>query len=1021
MSLVHEASVDVALRGVLEKLQTGILVRDDQGSFILVNDALCDLLGRSRGELLGRSDITAFIHPDEHAEALERERTRTDGDALTTDTATRRLVRSDGSECRVQVARQPLRLNDGSSGVLLEIRDISNEFAAHSALQERDERLRSVFEDSLTPMSFVDIRTRESIRNRAFASMLGYSLEEFSELPREAMLSPEDLRDAVQRVESIIGGGPSDREAFPRSYIHKDGHLVDTLVQTAPLSIDRERVGVLISLRDVTAEHAALLELTETAERFRAVFEDSLTPLVLMDPRTNEIARNRAFADMLGYPADEISELPREAFVLPEDESKTEQRLADYFASGELEPNPFPRRYTHRDGHMVDVIVQSSPLTVAGKRAGALASLRDVTSELAAQEALRESEERFRAVFEDSVTPMWLFDDRTGEVRRNRAYATMLGYSVEELSALPAAALVRPEDLPEALRRYQDLTDGRVLESELATGHYVHRDGHVIDVVFQQSPLDIGEERLGVLVAIRDVTAEHATARVLQEKEEHYRALFESAQVGNVVVGRDHKVRFANEAAARLLRYEREDLIGRPYTDLVHEGERESVESNLDAVFAGELTDTAGGRTRRFLRADGATATVHSTSSLYREDGEVTGIHVDWTDVTELLRLRDERLQSQKLEAVGTLVSGVAHDFNNLLTSIGGSIELETTARGSSAWLGRAAVATARASELVQQLLRFSKRADSNRRTVDLGELAEETVTMVREMSDRRIAIRVEKPGVATPILADHAQVQQVLMNLVINACDAVAERLGDSALEAGYEPRVTVTLGQADEQDPTIGSEAGPPMELRVADNGIGMSPEVRARMFDPFFTTKDVDQGTGLGLSTVYGIVSDHDGSITVESIPGKGSAFVVRFPTLSVDRRLPGDAERAGEVTEGRGAGARVLVVDDEVVIGEILDGVLGAEGYDVVCAVGGREGLRLADDQPFDLVLLDINMPGIDGWEVLAELHRKNADLPVIMVSGYAQQAEAEERGARALIQKPFDSSELLSAVSEHIHA
>jgi CheY-like chemotaxis protein len=183
----------------------------------------------------------------------------------------------------------------------------------------------------------------------------------------------------------------------------------------------------------------------------------------------------------------------------------------------------------------------------------------------------------------------------------------------------------------------------------------------------------------------------------------------------------------------------------------------------------------------------------------------------------------------------------------------------------------------------------------------------------------------------------------------------------------------------------------------------------------------TASAGKGTGLGLSTVYGILRAHGGSVSVDSSPGAGSTFAARLPAHVAEPLEPNGSVPTGAVDAETRSSGRVLIVDDEVVIGEIMHRVLGDAGYDVVCAFGGPEALRVAAGQPFDLVLLDVNMPGLDGWHVLDELLRSDAGLPVIMVSGYAQQAEAEERGARGLIQKPFESSVMLAAVSEHVRS
>ncbi len=1104
------------------------------------NRAFVDMLGYSPDEI-SKVPPGALMTPDDAETANRRFNYTVDGMPVDPDPFARRLQHRDGRMVDVIVQMSQLSTDGGGTGVLASLRDVTAERAAIEALQESEDRFRSIFDDSLTPLVLMDASTSKVTRNRAFAEMLGYPADEISDLPRAAFILPDDSDGTNRRLAEYAVSGKTEAEPFPRRYKHRDGHFVDVVVQASPLNVAGQRVGALASFRDVTVERAALAALQESEERFRAVFEDSLTPMSFVDAGTLRTTRNQAFAEMLGYSQEEFARLPRDQMLAPADQEEAEQRVERLLDSDDVATKAYPRRYLHKSGHSIDTMVQLSLLNIEGRRVGVLVSLRDVTAERAAQQARQESEERFRAVFEDSLTPLALADAATGHTTRNRAYAAMLGYTSEEIADLPRSAFILPSDMEPATELLQSMLDGSQRALGPYTRHFVHKDGHVIDAEGQASTIEVAGERVAVLFSARDTTIERAAQTAIQESEEHYRTLFETAQngnivvgrdgrlrfanaaaarllgredeglvgmdygslvhpdereqalsaveavfnvpagqtlresprrirrllkadgsvvtvditislyredgevtglhfewtdmtalleseehyrtlfetahVGNVVIGHDRKVRFANQAAAAMLRCQPDDLIGKAYSEFVREDERESVESLLDGLLSGDREFSEAGLARPLRRVDGTAATVHVTSSFYREGGEVTGIHVEWIDATEILRLRDQLLQSQKLEAVGTLVAGVAHDFNNLLTGIGGSIERATAEHGDSPWLDRASVATDRASDLVQQLLRFSKQIEASPTDVDAGELATETVFLVRETVDRRISILLNTPDTTAHIAADRTQIHQVLMNLILNACDAVTERL-EAAADDSYEPRVNVAIRHLDQWEPADG-EATSWVELSVSDNGIGISPEVRARIFDPFFSTKETDRGTGLGLSTAYGIVRDHGGSISVESAPGEGSKFAVRLPTPLFNGETADDGGHAIEAVQHPDPGGRVLVVDDEVVIGEILDGVLSAAGYEVVCAIGGREALRLANDQTFDLVLLDINMPGIDGWEVLAELRQTHTDLPVIMVSGYAHHADAMERGARRLIQKPFDSSAMLAAVGEEI--
>jgi signal transduction histidine kinase len=342
--------------------------------------------------------------------------------------------------------------------------------------------------------------------------------------------------------------------------------------------------------------------------------------------------------------------------------------------------------------------------------------------------------------------------------------------------------------------------------------------------------------------------------------------------------------------------------------------------------------------------------------------------------------------QSQKMEAIGRLAGGVAHDFNNLLLAIDGYAELLSASLEDGGDLRRYADeihgAAQRASALTHQLLAFSRRQVLQPRVIDLNECVRDIESMLRTLIGAGVRVVLDLDPRLRPVEADPSQIGQVLLNLAVNARDAMA---GGGTLEIA-------TRG------------AGGDVLLEVSDSGVGMDEETQARIFEPFYTTKDVGHGTGLGLATVYGIVTQSGGTIAVRSTPGHGTTFVVRLP--AVEREPAQAALPTG--APGRG-GERILVVDDEKVVRELVAQMLRAQGYSVEVAASAREARTLAGR--WDLLLTDVVMPETDGVRLSKEIDARH----VLFISGYDQ--EALVASDAPFLQKPFGRDELTRTVRE----
>jgi two-component system sensor histidine kinase EvgS len=503
----------------------------------------------------------------------------------------------------------------------------------------------------------------------------------------------------------------------------------------------------------------------------------------------------------------------------------------------------------------------------------------------------------------------------------------------------------------------------------------------------------------------------------LREANENLRSLIEASPLPVIMRDPEGLVRNWNAATERLLGWTAAEIVGQPVPS-VPDSLQEEARSLVDRAMRGETI--TGFETQR-LRKDGTPVDVAISLAPVHGPRGITGTIAVLVDVGERAQLEAQLRQAQKMEAVGRLAGGIAHDFNNLLTAITGYTGLllrgltDPGQRAKAEAIGRAAD---QAASLTSQLLSFSRKQVLASRAMDLNAVLVRIESVLRRVIGEDIQlVSVPAPDL-WPIRADPGRIEQVLMNLAVNARDAM--------------PRGgTLTLETANVELPEAfcrlhpGASPGPHVLLTVSDTGQGMEPEVQKRIFEPFFTTKPVGSGTGLGLATVYGIVKQSDGYITLESAPGSGSTFRVYLPRAAsvsaeaeeVEPPLP---EREPKAASEGHASESILLVEDEDVVRDLAHEVLEEKGYTVLAARHAGEALLVAERHPgpIDLLLTDVVMPHMGGRELAQRVVAQRPRVKVLYVSGYTDDAvlrhgvmEAEV----AFLQKPFTAAALLAQV------
>jgi PAS domain S-box-containing protein len=616
-------------------------------------------------------------------------------------------------------------------------------------------------------------------------------------------------------------------------------------------------------------------------------------------------------------------------------------------------------------------------------------------------------------------------------VRVNPAAAAMLGYlEGEELVGLdPAAILKDPQGKPEIARaiRCGDEEGGRFeWEAEI-----LRKDGSSFggEIAATWLPREYKKATyfprltgpLGMIL-LRDITQRKQFLEDLRRERDFSTKILDIAGVLVAQLGAGGEVLLVNRQFEEMTGYSGGEVVGREMAGLLISGQARG--SYLRA-FAGVLKgDVPPNLEFPLVSRTGEERLVAWNHAALRDSaGRVTSVIATGTDVTESRRLERQIIEMQKMEAVGTLAGGVAHDFNNILTGILGNLDLacKVIPSGSPAVLPvqETIKASERAAHMVRQLLDFSRRSPSERRAIDLGKLAREVADLFAQTIDRRIEVETCSSGDLWLAAADPNQMHQVMMNLCVNARDAIMECLeGSARVEAprgGY--KIRVVTGNA-----AIGLEycrlypyarPGEFVVLSISDNGSGMDEATQRRIFEPFFTTKRLGRGTGLGLSTVYGIMKQHEGWITLESQAGKGTTFHAYLPRAAEQgEEKPPPPETARERTGKE----TILLVDDEELIRNFAQQILEIHGYSVVTAVDGQEAVEIYMRQRnrFDLVILDLTMPHLSGSEVLTRIRNLNPHAKVILSSGYPS---GETYRASAFLPKPYRADTLTRVVRE----
>lgn len=611
--------------------------------------------------------------------------------------------------------------------------------------------------------------------------------------------------------------------------------------------------------------------------------------------------------------------------------------------------------------------------------------------------------EAFRLMFENAAFGMVAVDTEFHIIRANAAYCQMLGYTEEELRHSSVLAVTHPEDRETTQSVFHDLVSGaqRSLQKR-----YVGKDGSVHWTRVSVSPVVHQGQATAFLAVIHDITHELQTEEELLKSETRFRSIFQAAGIGIALVDRDGNVLESNPAMLKMLQYSAGELRGKNLADLTYAedvprlGAMQEVISGQRDIFQVE---------KRCLRKDGSLLWGRLTTTPMRgPQGKIDLLLAMLEDVTERKHLEDQLLHSQKMESVGQLAGGVAHDFNNLLTVILGAVymglddpSLNSGLRGK---MQQIAIASERAAKLTEQLLTFSRKRPVELLPLDVNQLLRDLHVLMGPILGKNIRLSINCYASPAVVRADRGQIEQVLVNLAMNARDAMP---GGGLLKI-TTTNVTLDAPAAEELGP------GDYVVISVTDTGGGIPEAIRHRVFEPFFTTKQVGKGTGLGLATAYATMAQHRGKLTFNSQEGEGTAFSLYLPAT----KLPASAEVPPTLRSNHHGGDTILVVEDEPAVLALVSEMLEIQGYKVLRASGAEQALQVAAsfNASIDLVLTDLALPETNGVKLADQLTGLRPALKTVYMSGHSERW-IPEGNLVPLLPKPFNPATLYHVVSE----
>jgi PAS domain S-box-containing protein len=1023
-------AIKLQLNGVIEFLPDPTFVIGVDGKVLSWNRAIEEMTGVPKEDMIGKGDYTYAVpfygerrpHPadlldmsDSELEAKFRHVKRK-GNNLSAETYAPCLYGGKGGY--IFSAAAPLFNAQGvRTGAVESIRDVTQRKEAEEALRRSEGKYRELVENANSIILRRDSRGRVTFFNEFAQRFFGYSEQEILGKNLVGTIVPPvestTGRDLKRMIEDI-GRDPGRYAVNVSENMRRNGERVWIAWTNKPVRDENGRIVEVLGVgNDITELKRARDELFNSRQMLQSVLDNIPQRVFWKDRNSVFVGCNKAFVLDCGY--EEQGELVgktdyEHASAATADLYRADDR--EVIESGRPKIN-YEEPQIRPDGSQAWLITSKVPMFDRdGQIIGVLGTYEDITERKRGEEALRKSEERYRSVIENMGDVFYRTDKRGVIVMASPSAARVLGYdSIDELQGKPVENFwMHPDEREEFMRSIWE--DGVVRDREITLKK---KDGSPLSgSVTSTYRKDDQGNILGVEGIFRDITERKRA----EEERMRMATVIEQAAEGIIITDTNWIIDYVNPAFTTMTGYEDTEAIGEHLRILKSDKHDRAFYRDIRKtlteghVWSGRLTNK---------KKDGSLYETEVTASPVRnQSGAIINYVSIYRDITRQVKLEMDLRQSQKMEAIGTLAGGIAHDFNNILTAIVGHAEIARftleEADPVHRNLDQVLQASARAADLVKRILAFSRQTEQRRQPVPIVSIVREALKLLRPSLPTTIEIREEislspEDGV---IFADPTEIHQVLINLCTNAAYAMRGSGGVLLIRLSY----SAVDGCRNSPHPDL--KPGRYVCLAVSDTGHGIEPAVMEKIFDPYFTTKMTGEGTGLGLSVVRGIVRAYGGAIIAESTPGKGTTFNVFL--RSMEKQIPTGTEARESLCVGA---ERILFVDDEAILAELGQELLGSLGYKVITKTNSFEALETfrTDPQGFDLVITDMTMPGLRGEELAREIIALRPGMPIILCTGYSElinETQAREMGISEFVMKPYMAANLADTIRKALN-